>query len=216
LCLRTTRNTLDIESLNIVAIVPIRDENMTVGGRELYEYTIEHAKQSRYVSQTIVSTDNEEIRSNAIKMGASVPFLRDEAHSTFDVILEKLMQYTLKELEDRRIYPDVLVMMEITFPFRDARLIDEMIHQLVTEGLDTVIPARKEYSSCWIEDDGLYKRIDQGYIPRQFKKPTYTGLKGLGCVTQPSTIRKGQLFGESVGIYNVSISSKSNSYRIIS
>jgi len=200
----TAKNTLDIESLNIVAIIPVRDENMIVGGRQLFEYTIEHARCSRYVKQVIVSTDDEEVRSKALAMGAAVPFLRDAAHSSFDIILEQLMKYTLRELEDRDIYPDILVMMEITYPFRDVSLIDSMILQLVTEGLDTVIPARHEYNSCWIEDEGTYKRIDQSYIPRQFKKPTFTGLKGLGCVTHAAPVREGQLFGESVGIYEVS------------
>jgi len=201
--LTTAANTLDIDSLNVVAIIPVRNENMTLGGRDLYEYTIEHARQSRYVKDVFVSTDADDVRNKAIAMGASVPFLRDKAHSSFDTILEQLMQYTLHELEDRGNFPDILVMMEITYPFRDVDLIDNMILQLVREGLDTVIPARLEYNSCWIEENGAYKRIDQGYIPRQFKKPTYTGIKGLGCVTHPATVREGQLFGESVGIYEI-------------
>ena len=199
----TAKNTLDIDRMNIVAIIPVRDEDMTVGGRQLYEYTIEHAKSSRFIKQVIVSTNDEEIRSKATAMGAEVPCLRDEEHSNFDVILEQLMQYTLRELEDRAIFPDILVMMEITYPFRDVSLIDDMILHLVTEGLDTVIPARQEYNSCWIEENGAYKRIDQGYIPRQFKNPTYTGIKGLGCVTYTAPVRDGQLFGERVGIYEI-------------
>ena len=201
--LTTATNSLDAESLNIIAVIPVRNENMTLGGRELYEYTIEHAKASRYVKQVIVSTDDEQVKSRALAMGAAVPFLRDDRHSSFDVILEQLMQYTLKELEDRNTFPDILVMMEITYPFRDIKLIDEMILQLVTAGLDTIIPARREYNSCWIEEEGSYRRIDQGYIPRQFKKPTYTGVKGLGCVTHVAPVRQGQLFGEKVGIYEI-------------
>ena len=200
----TSNNTLDIENLNIVAVVPVRDEDMLVGGRHLYEYTIEHARRSSLVKQVVVSTDDEAVRSRALALGAEVPFMRDEEHSRFDVILEQLMQYTLRELENRDIYPDILVMMEITYPFRDEGLIDDMIRQLVKGGLDTVIPARKEYNSCWVEEDGAYRRIDQGYIPRQFKQPTYTGIKGLGCVTHAAPIREGQLFGTKVGIYEIS------------
>jgi rhamnosyltransferase len=201
--LATTNNTLDIEGLNIVAVIPVRDEDMILGGRHLYEYTIEHARKSKYLKQIIVSTDDDKVCSRALALGAEIPFMRDAKHSRFDVILEQLMQYTLRELESRNMFPDILVMMEITYPFRNDHLIDDMIRQLVTEGLDTVIPARKEYNSCWIEKDGAYKRIDEGHIPRQFKNPTYTGLKGLGCVTHAAPIREGQLFGEKVGIYEV-------------
>lgn len=201
--LSTTNNTLEIESLNVVAVIPVRDEDMIVGGQHLYERTIEHAKQSRYIKQIVVSTNDDAVRSRAIALGADVPFIRDEEHSRFDVILEQLMQYTLRGLEARDIFPDILVMMEITYPFRGDTLIDDMIRQLVTEGLDTVIPARKEYNSCWIDEDGTYKRIDRGHIPRQFKQPTYTGLKGLGCVSHAGPIREGRLFGTKVGIYEL-------------
>ena len=201
--LSTTNNTLDIDGLNIVAVIPVRDEDMIVAGRHLYEYAIEHARQSQHISQIVVSTDDESVRRKAMALGADVPFLRDEQHSRFDVILEQLMQYTLRELEERGIFPDILVLMEITFPFRDGSLVDAMIRQLVKEGLDTVVPARKEYNSCWIEQDGTYQRIDHGHIPRQFKQPTYTGIKGLGCVTHAATIREGRFFGAKVGIVEI-------------
>ena len=40
-------------------------------------------------------------------------------------------------------------------------------------------------------------------MPRQLKKPVFKGIKGLGCVTQVSNIRQGQLFGDKVGIYEI-------------
>ena len=75
------------------------------------------------------------------------------------------------------------------FPFRDHELIDKLITHFVEGGFDTVIPARKEYNSCWMEEEGTYRRIDEGYISRQFKQPFFTGLKGLCCVCSPATVR---------------------------
>jgi glycosyltransferase involved in cell wall biosynthesis len=194
---------IDIKKLNIVAVIPVRDENLELAGKPLFEYSINHAKQSKYIKKIVVSTGDGQIASQAELLGAEVPFLRDEEHSHFDVILEKLMQYVLQELEKRGVFPDIFVMLEITFPFRDSSLIDQLIYELVVKGLDTVIPAKKDYNSCWMEKDGSYKRIDEGYIPRQLKKPVYTGIKGLGCVTHANVVRQGQLFGENVGIYEV-------------
>lgn len=194
---------IDIEKLNIVAVIPVRGENLELARKPLFEYSINHAKQSKYIKKIVVSTDDGQIASQAELLGAEVPFLRDEEHSRFDVILEKLMQYVLQELEKRGVFPDIFVMLEITFHFRDSSLIDQLIYELVVKGLDTVIPAKKDYNSCWMEQDGSYKRIDEGYIPRQLKKPVYTGIKGLGCVTHADVVRQGQLFGEKVGIYEV-------------
>ena len=197
-------NTLNAARLKIVGVVPVRNDGQQLNGRPLYEYAVEHARKSAYIDPVIVSTNDEHVRRRAIELGADVPFLRDEAHSRFDVILEQMMCYTLEQLENAGIYPDLLVMLEPTFPFRPDGLIDDMIRQLLRGGLDTVIPAREEFNSCWIENDGNYQRIDEGYIPRQFKKPTYTGIKGLCCVTHVAPVRDAQLFGEKVGIYKVS------------
>ena len=113
------------------------------------------------------------------------------------------MQSSLELLEEKGIIADVLVMLEPTFPFRDESMIDQLIYQYVEGGFDTVIPARTEYNSCWMEGDGSYRRIDAGYIARQFKTPFYTGLKGLCCVCSPATVRNGRLFGENVGLFKL-------------
>ena len=113
------------------------------------------------------------------------------------------MQSALDDLEQRGTIPDILVMLEATYPFRGRALIDSLVNQYVEGGFDTVIPARTEYNSCWMEEEGAYQRVDDGYVARQFKRPFYTGLKGLCCVCSPGTIRKGQLFGDNVGLYKL-------------
>lgn len=195
--------TIDIERFNIIAIIPIREENIYLAGKPLFEYTIQHALKSRYIRKVIVSTDKESIAKHAENIGAEVPFLRDKKHSRFDIILEQLMKYVLIDLEAEKINPDIMVMMEIQYPFRNLTLVDELISELIIQGLDTIIPAKKEYNSFWMENDGVYKRIDEGYIPRHLKKPVYKGIKGLGCVTHVSNVRYGQLFGDKVGIYEI-------------
>jgi len=113
------------------------------------------------------------------------------------------MQASLTELEDQGVIPDVIVMLEPTFPFRDASILDTLIRQFAHGGFDTVIPARVEYNSCWMAEDGAFRRMDDGYISREFKTPFYKGLKGLCCVCSPATVRSGKLFGENVGLYKL-------------
>ena len=113
------------------------------------------------------------------------------------------MQASLQALEDQGVIPDVIVMLEPTFPFRDATILDTLISQFAHGGFDTVIPARVEYNSCWMEEDGAFRRMDDGYISREFKTPFYTGLKGLCCVCSPATVRSGKLFGDNVGLYKM-------------
>jgi len=200
----TKHNRVDIEKLNIIAIVPVRGRPQIIGGHSLLELTLKRANQSKYLKAVYVSTDNEETARESRELGAQVPFLRDGKYSQPHVDLEKVLQYTLNELEESKILPDIVVSLEVTFPFRDETLIDDLIFELITQGLDTVVPSKEEFNSCWIEDNGVYKRIDEGFIPRAFKKPVFTGYKGLGCATYAVFIREGKLFGNKVGIYKIS------------
>ena len=200
----TATNNIEANHLNIVLIIPVREEGLRLlAGKPLYEYTIEHAMQSCLVKTVAVSTDNESVGANARDAGANVILLRPPGQSRFDVILELLMQSSLSELEAKGDIPDLLVMLEPTFPFREVTMLDQLISKFVEGGFDTVIPARTEYNSCWMDEQGSYRRVDSGYIARQFKTPFYTGLKGLCCVCSPATVRNGQLFGENVGLFKL-------------
>jgi CMP-N-acetylneuraminic acid synthetase len=201
---KTSENRIDIDRLNVVCIIPVRDEGLRdMGGRPLYLYAIEHAKGSSRIGTVAVSTDSDTVAKRATEAGADLIIHRPESQSRFDVILELLMQSSLNSLEESGQFPDIVVMLEPVFPFRPTGLIDDLIEHFVVGGFDTVIPARPEYNSCWLEEDGNYHRVDTGYIARQFKTPFFTGLKGLCCVCSPGTVRDGRLFGENVGLSKI-------------
>jgi len=201
---KTSQNKIDPDHLNVVCIIPVREEGLrSLGGKPLYEYAIEHAVRSSRINTIAVSADDEDVSTNAKQAGADIVLRRPDSESRFDVILELLMQSTLKSLEDEGNIPDVVVMLEPTFPFRQEAMIDQLVAQYIDGGFDTVIPARTEYNSCWMQEQGSYHRVDDGYIARQFKTPFFTGLKGLCCVCSPATVRTGQLFGENVGLFKV-------------
>lgn len=194
----------DASRQHVVCVIPVREDGLRImGGKPLYIYAIEHAKRSDWITTVAVSTDSDLVARHATEAGADLIIHRPISMSRFDVILEQLMQSSLLEIEAIGMFPDILVMLEPEYPFRPEGLIDELIDQFVNGGFDTVIPARPEYNSCWLEQDGNYHRVDSGYIARQFKVPFYTGLKGLCCVCSPATVREGRLFGENVGLEKI-------------
>ncbi len=200
-----TRNNIhiDFEKLNIIAVIPVKGKNDFLGDKPLIGYTIEQALQSKYINKVLVSTDNPELAKLSKEFGASAPFLRDESLSEDFVDVEKVLQYSMEKMEDLKIFPDIIVYLEITFPFRPKQLIDDMIVQLVEEGFDSVLAVKKESKSIWSEEDGKIKRIDKGDIPRKYKEPSFIGIKGLCCVTHSEFVREGSLLGERIGIYEV-------------
>ena len=200
-----TRNNIhiDIEKLNIIAVIPVKGKNDFLADKPLIGYTIEQALQSKYINKVLVSTDNPELAKLSEEFGASAPFLRDESLSEDFVDIEKVLQYSMERMEDLKIFPDIIVYLEITFPFRPKQLIDEMIIQLVNNGFDSVLAVKKESRSIWSEKNGRIERVDKGDIPRKYKEPCFIGIKGLCCVTHPEFVREGSLLGSRIGVYEV-------------
>ena len=194
---------INIDKLNVVAIIPVKGEIDYINKRPLIEYTLKHALNSKYINNVFVSTDNRELAKFSEQIGAQAPFIRDELLSKDFIDMEKVLQYSLNQIETLKIYPDLVVYLEITFPFRPEGLIDSMIEQLVKGGFDSVIAAKKENKSIWREGDGRIEKIDEGHVPRQYKKASYIGIKGLCCVTHPEFIREATLLGKNIGIYEV-------------
>lgn len=196
-------NHLDLGSLNITAVIPVRGEILYLDGRPLLEYTIQSAKESKFIRDVVVLTDSEDYAKIARECGALVPFIRDSYLSEEHVDLGHVYQYSINRMEELGMIVDIVVAMEITFPFREKGFIDRLIIRLVREGLDSVVAVRAEFGSCWVRDNDVITRIDSGFIPRKFKDPVYIGIKGLGCATHPKYLREGRLFGEKVGVLEI-------------
>ncbi|MBW8000481.1 MAG: glycosyltransferase [Planctomycetes bacterium] len=194
---------LEIENLNIVAVIPIRGPLQYLKEKPLIGYTIEHALKSKYIKKIIVATDDPQIAEAAVELGAEVPFLRDASLSEEHVDIDQVLEHCLNKIESLGIFPDLLVLLEATFPFRPDSLIDNMIKQMVKKGMDSIIAAKRENKSLWKEKEGQIEQIDEGLTPRKFKEPSFIGLKGVGCVTHPEFIREGTLLGHKIGLYEI-------------
>ena len=198
-----TQGNLDPKKLNIVAIIPTKGSPKRNGKKLLIKHTIEEAKNSKFIKKIIVSTDNKETKRFAIKNGAECPFLRPKKLSFDEVNLRTVQKFSLAELEKKRIFPDLIVHLEETYPFRDKDLIDNTIKVLLKNGYDTVIAAKEEKGWLWKESANGYFRIEEGDIPGKIKKKTFLGLHGLCCVTYPEFVRNGLLIGKNIGLFPV-------------
>jgi glycosyltransferase involved in cell wall biosynthesis len=197
---------IDAENLDIVAIIPIKDKDWLIGDKLQMSYTIESALQSNYIDRVLVTTKNRDTVKLAKSLGAKYSFLRTD-NLTMDYIgLDLVLKDAVAHLEESGIYPDLVISLEETFPFRREGLIDEMIEHLLNKGLDTVIAAKIESGSIWQESEkekGVFERLDSGDMPRLYKEKSYIGLKGLCCVTYTEFVRQEITVGNKVGLFEV-------------
>jgi len=129
---------------NIVVIIPVMGDSVRWQEKYLLEYALEHAKSSHYVRKIYVSTDSELNIEIARKYNVDV-IKRDESLSKDYIGLEQVLQYSLEKIEKISEIPDIVVVLEETFPNRPKHLIDNMLEELLEKGFDSILSAKKEY-----------------------------------------------------------------------
>ena len=103
-------------------------------------YTIEAAKQSKYIDHVIVSTDDQKIAEIALQYGAEVPFLRPDflASDTAQAVDNYI--YTIERLSKEWNTPiEEFVVLQPTSPLRIAEDIDGAIEMFMEKQADSVI-----------------------------------------------------------------------------
>jgi glycosyltransferase involved in cell wall biosynthesis len=194
---------VNIRDLNVVSFIPVKGVPARLGGKDLFEVTLSDSLNARFIRHTVVSTDNRQVADKALSMGADFAFIRDEDLSRDYIGLEKVYKFTLNKLEQNKVIPDIIVLLEITYPFREPQLIDNLILNLVLKGLDTILPARAETNTIWTQDDGGIRMISEAPVPRKYQRPVYLSYKGLCCVTRPAFILNEQIFGDNIGFFQI-------------
>ncbi len=154
------------DKLEVLAIIPARGGSKGIprkniklfAGYPLIAYSIQAALNSKYVTRTIVSTDDDEIASVAKEYGAEVPFLRPEEFAqdqTLDFpVFENLLK-TLKESEGY--YPDLVIQLRPTSPIRPINLVDDAIEEIFNDpeidSVRGVVPSGQNPYKMWKIDN---------------------------------------------------------------
>ncbi len=135
-----------IYNKKVLCIIPARGGSkgiprkniIEIDGKPLVAYSIECAKESRYIDSVVVSTDDEEIAAVSKAWGAEVPFLRPKelAHDTSKTI--EAVLFTVDELQKRTCIFDILVLLQPTQPLRTAVQVDEAIRLFMEKQEDVV------------------------------------------------------------------------------
>ncbi len=196
------------EDLKILSVIPVKGESKLIDDKPMMYYSIESAKQSKFITDIIVSTDNENTSELAKSMGVESPFIRPSSLSEDYIDIFQVIEYTLSQLEQQGRHYDIIVLLEEVYPFREDGLIDKMISELIIEGSDTVIAGVAENRGIWTSDidSGKFSNLFEATsMPSALKdSKTMISLLGLCCVTHSASLHKNMVLSGNVGIVEVS------------
>jgi N-acylneuraminate cytidylyltransferase len=143
-----------------------------LAGKPLILYTIEEARNVFRDDQIIVSTDSHEIKQLVEETGLKVPFMRPAELATDTSTTQDVLLHVVEIIESGGYYPDVIVLLQPTSPFRNAKHIKEAL-SLFNMDLDMVVSVKKSaanpYFNLFEEDKKgfMYKSKEGGFTRRQ-------------------------------------------------
>jgi len=133
--------------MKVLGLIPARGGSKRVpkknirllNGKPLITYTIEAAQKSIKLDRIIVTTDSLEIANICKKAGAEVPFIRPAEFAKGNTPDKPVLIHAIKWLkENENYYPDIIVILRPTTPFKTPEIIDKVITMLKQTGADSV------------------------------------------------------------------------------
>jgi CMP-N,N'-diacetyllegionaminic acid synthase len=200
--------------MTILGLIPARvgskgvpKKNIKLLGRmPLIEYTLYSAKDSKLLTQIVVSTDDEEIAIVAGMLGFKPPFIRPTALAQDTSTSLEVVQHAIAFFENQNIFFDAVCLLQPTTPFREKGFIDQAIEKFIASRADSlvsVLPIPHEYNPHWAfeeSENGLLKIAtgDEKIIPRRQELPMAFHRDGAIYITKTEVLKNGSLYGKSI------------------
>lgn len=202
----------------VLALIPARGGSksiprknlLMIAGKPLVAYSIEQALAAKYITRTIVSTDDSDIAEVARHFGAEVPFTRPSEFAQDLSPDIDVFRHTLEWLRDNESYePDLVVHLRPTGPVRRVDLIDEAIQMMLTspdsDSLRSVNLSVQTPYKMWQIVNGRLKQllhldgVSEPYnLPRQ-QLPKVYWQNGYVDIVRPQVVLKtGSMCGSNI------------------
>lgn len=185
-------------SPDVLAVVPVLGEPVTIGGRDLLKSCLQELAASKIASEVCVVAESARALATARACGAFA-LRRPKELLREDVGVEKVLQRALADRERRRHY-DAVLYANYLFPFRPKGFYAGLLARFAESGTDSLVPSLPDYSPHWLETPRGIERRDSGQLTKSLVTPMQRGLVGLGTLSSSEFVRQGRLLGDNVGL----------------
>ena len=196
-----------LQQKKILGLVPARGGSKGIPKKNLFpimakpllQYTFEAAKESAFLDNVMLSSEDEEIQHfaqlHSIDIRYSRPLiLASDTASTIDVVLD-----ALSWLERAGETPDILVLLQPTSPLRSSEDIDRAIQAFIEQDMNSMVGVHKmvehPYKSMHLNQDGCWNYLakpDKKSHRRQDYDDSYFTINGAIYIVKPDWFKKNQ------------------------
>ncbi len=132
--------------MKVLGVIPVRGGSKSiprknladVNGRPLLSFIIEAALAAKRLDRVVVSTEDEEIASEAKRWGAEVPFQRPQELAVDEIGLVPVVQHAMRAMDELGFVADAIVSVQATSPFLGGDDIDRAVAKLQETDADSV------------------------------------------------------------------------------
>lgn len=191
--------------MKVLAIIPARGGSkglprkniVNLAGKPLIAYSIEASLNSKYITKTVVSSEDDEILDVAKSFGAQT-LKREEALAQDDVKTEPVLLDVLEKLDESF---DYMILLQATSPLRTAQHIDEAMKQMLEQKADALIsvyePSHSALKAFMVDGNSCLKGIvndEYPFSPRQLLPKTYYPNGAIYIINTKEFMKNQSLF----------------------
>jgi CMP-N,N'-diacetyllegionaminic acid synthase len=172
-------------------------------GRPLLAYTADAVKESKKLTRTIVSTDDERIADCARSLGLEVPFMRPSWLAADDAPMLPVLKHAITAMRTDGFDADMVVLLQPTSPLRRGEHIDAAVVWLQRVRGDSVVsvvavPHQFNPTSIMRVEEGLLKPfLDGPPATRRQDKPQLFARNGPAVLAvHTRVVEGGSLYGD--------------------
>ena len=192
----------------ILAVIPARAGSKGIPRKNvrimvdkpLISYAIENALKSKFITDIVVSTDDNEVKTIASKYRVQV-INRPEFLCQDDVTLDSVVYHAYSEMKQRGNY-EIIITLQPTSPLLKAETLDVAIEEYIEKDMDTTISVVNRPHLAWGEENGEIVPLYKNRVNRQYLPPHYSET-GAFVITNSKSISKESRFGKKIGMFEV-------------
>lgn len=189
----------------MIAIIPARGGSKGIlgknikelGGKPLIQYTIDAARDIFPDDQILVSTDSIEIKNKVESLRLEVPFIRPEELASDESGMQGVLLHALDFEERKGLFPQTLILLQPTSPFRNATHIKEAL-KLYNHELDMVVSVKETSANPYYvlkeeNSQGFLENSKNGDFTIRQNCPKVWQLNGAIYIINVKSLKSGKI-----------------------